>query len=795
MFSLSQYKRILSVVIMFTFIFTLSAFAKVYQIGIILDGQNNKTKSVISTIKGETKKMLGDDFDIVFPEKLILDGKWNKNTIQNSITRLENDKRTDIVLCLGAVGSQLLGHLKVIKKPSFALRILNAKMQKIPYKSGISGIKNLNYIDLDINIKEHITKFREIANFNELSVLMSACFIESTPNVVKEIKTIGKELGIRINIIPVSEYNNLLIKSLKHSKAILMAQLPRFSEEDIKNLVNKLAEMKIPTMDMIGRKSVELGALTSVYSSIDTHKIARRIALNIQRTFMGENPSSFNVDFSQPDRLVINMKTARKIRIYPTWSQMTDAEIINEENTEAKRKLTLREVINKAVARNLQLAAKRYEIKASTQTIQRAKSALRPKLSGFMQETVIDKDRADNMVSPAEYSAQIGANLMHVLYNEQAKANIDIKKLMKAAKKEEERALILDVIRDAALAYLNVLKVKTLQAIQRDNLEVTRANLEIAKFRKQVGMSGPAEVYRWEILMTDAKQAIIDASVSRRKAELMLNQLLNSKQEDEFQIADKNIYNKIFAIDTKQLAPYINNMHNFKIFRDFMVKDTLSLSPEVQQMNKGILAQKRGLKSSKRRYIEPTVALQGNFSRTFHEAGKGRVKPTFPPPFGSAFSIPDKNDWYVGLNVSVPLHEGGDRKAAVKEAKANLQKLETKLELLKQKLELNTRVNLENARSSFSSIALSEERADYASKTLTLVQRAYSRGAVNILDLIDAQNAHLIAKEAATNSIFNFLSDFVKISRAVGTFDFIIKQDSQKQWLERLKKYYSKNKK
>lgn len=234
-------------------------------------------------------------------------------------------------------------------------------------------------------------------------------------------------------------------------------------------------------------------------------------------------------------------------------------------------------------------------------------------------------------------------------------------------------------------------------------------------------------------------------------------------------------------------------MHNFKIFRNFLVKDTFSLSPEIKQLHNAILAQKRGLKSARRRYIEPTVALQGNFSRTFDEAGNGRVKPSFSGPFSSAFTIPDKNDWYVGLNVSMPLYEGGDKKASVSQAQSTLNKLKTNLRFLKQKLELNTRVNLENARASYSSIELSKVRADYASKTLSLVQSAYSRGAVNILDLIDAQNASLVAKEASTNAIFNFLSDFVNICRAVGTFDFMLKKDSQEKWITKLKKYYSKN--
>jgi outer membrane protein TolC len=143
--------------------------------------------------------------------------------------------------------------------------------------------------------------------------------------------------------------------------------------------------------------------------------------------------------------------------------------------------------------------------------------------------------------------------------------------------------------------------------------------------------------------------------------------------------------------------------------------------------------------------------------------------------------------------VSIPLYEGGDRKAAIKEAESNIKKLEADKLHLMRKLELNTRASLEDARASFSSIKLSKTRSEYAAKVLQMVQNAYSQGLISILDLIDAQNAALIANEASANAIFSFLSDFVKVSRAVGTFEFILDQKSNECWYERLEQFYQNN--
>ena len=79
--------------------------------------------------------------------------------------------------------------------------------------------------------------------------------------------------------------------------------------------------------------------------------------------------------------------------------------------------------------------------------------------------------------------------------------------------------------------------------------------------------------------------------------------------------------------------------------------------------------------------------------------------------------------------------------------------------------------------------------ATAAKKNLDLVTDAYSRGAVSILDLLDAQNAALIAEETATNAVFDFLIDLMNLQRSLGGFDFFLDEQGLDGWLERLQHY------
>ena len=776
---------------LFVFVFNNLLFAAQFKVAVVFDGPSERNVELVNKIKDELSKLVTGYDKIAFPEKYRLNGNWKKTSIELQLNKALAASEINAVISLGPVGSHLLCQKSFVRKPAFAAQLLNADIQKIKDRKQLP--ENLNYINFDIDIAQHLEKLQEIRKFSRLAVISGSYFEQGIPEIKTFLKEWAKDHRIKIEFISTNNLLNYGASQLRNVDSAYVMPVPELNKDAFKQIVSHLLDKKITSMNMLGQDKVKQGIMTSLAENIDSDKIARRLALNLQRLTFEEIPADFSTAFSHDSRLHINMATARKIKVYPTWEQMIEAVLIDAEPQNLQRELSLKQVIEAAVVRNLQLAAKRQELEADGHGIDRARARLRPQLNLFARENIMDSDRAETIMTPSKYTTQIGADLMQVIYSEQAQANVDIKKYMLAAKKQEERALILDIMKDAALAYLNVLKARTMQTIQRDNLEVTRKNLELARFREQVGTSGPAEIYRWEIQMASARQAVIDASVMRKKAELALNQILNVSQEEGFTTADCDIFAQVFLVDQKGLAPYIDNQYGFKVFRDFLVKDSFAFSPEIQQLKQNLNAQQRARRSAKRRYSNPTVAVQGNFTRNVKEAGIGEPKPPMTGPFSNMFRYPDDNDWFVGINVSIPLHEGGDRKAAIKQTDAVIGQLKNNLDFLMQRLELNTRATLEDARSSFSSIGLSNSRAEYAAKALDLVQSAYQRGAVNILDLIDAQNSSLVAKEASANAMYNFFSDFVRVCRAVGTFDFILNQQSHDVWEEKLKNYYQIN--
>ncbi len=783
--------------------------AKTLKVGIVFDGPSDNTLNFVRDIEEELPNTLLANDKVIFPNEARVAGKFNINTIKNGINQLISDKNVDAILAIGPVASHIAATIDKYPKPVIAAHIYNASMQKIRQKNGTSGVKNLSYIDMNLDIAQHIEKYQEIKTFKKLHILMSPFMLNGIPQLADSLKTQTKKAEVDLKILLSNIKASEVANSLKDAEAVYVAPLPDLPDEHQCMLISRINELKIPTMSMFGKETLKCGVLCTIATGIDTEKLSRRLANNLSRVLYKEDLSTFPTSFSHNQRLTINMETCRKIGVYPNFSAMTTADIVNEEEQVA-RKISITQAIETALLKNLSKIAKRLEIEANIHAIDKARAALVPRGNIYFRQVEIDDDRAQSIFTPAEHATHLGTNLRYLIVSEDAKANIDVQKFFLAAKKDEERGLMLDIIQKAAVSYLNVLKAKTLKNIQEDNLAVTRVNLELARQRENVGTAAPAEVYRWEIQMATARQAVIEADATKRKSELALNEALSNRQDEPFNTLEEDIFSNIFFFDYDRIAPYIDNIQSFDCFSNFLVEDSFAFSPEIAAVNKNLDATARMRRAHRRRrQFRPTVDISANFDRTFEKAGDGKRKPTVNDvnlpltvlhpnmpvrdinlPLSSMFKFPDDNDWSVALSLTFPLFDGAQTGAALREADKMLDSLRTRRDDLMQKHELQTRVALENAKTSFISIKMSKQRVEFAEKALETVRNAYSRGAINILDLIDAQNAYRIAKEAHANAVFTFLSDFIQVCRSVGTFDFILNQRTNQEYYDRIDSYF-----
>jgi outer membrane protein TolC len=100
------------------------------------------------------------------------------------------------------------------------------------------------------------------------------------------------------------------------------------------------------------------------------------------------------------------------------------------------------------------------------------------------------------------------------------------------------------------------------------------------------------------------------------------------------------------------------------------------------------------------------------------------------------------------------------------------------------------RSTLHEMGASLANIDLARAAATAAESNYELVEEAYGRGAVSILDLLDAQNVALVASEAAANAIYDFLIDFMRVQRAAGQFDFFMSAEERESFFREMEAFF-----
>jgi outer membrane protein TolC len=139
------------------------------------------------------------------------------------------------------------------------------------------------------------------------------------------------------------------------------------------------------------------------------------------------------------------------------------------------------------------------------------------------------------------------------------------------------------------------------------------------------------------------------------------------------------------------------------------------------------------------------------------------------------------------------LFEGGARVAQTRQASAEVTRLTVEREAAAERIEQRVRSALHVMGASYASIDLSEDASAAAKSNFDLVSDAYARGAVTILDLLDAQNAFLVAELGAADAVYDFLVDLMEVQRAIGSFSFVITAEERELFLQRMDEYFEQN--
>lgn len=280
---------------------------------------------------------------------------------------------------------------------------------------------------------------------------------------------------------------------------------------------------------------------------------------------------------------------------------------------------------------------------------------------------------------------------------------------------------------------------------------------------------------------------MVEAINQLDQAYYALNQLLNNPIDTEIDVEETELEKGVFNnYNYEQLGQFLDDPKLRQPFVKFMVKEAIANAPELKSLDYNLKATERSERLFGAGRFLPTLALQGQYNYEFSRSGAGS---SFP----MGFPVIPENYYTIGLNLSFPLFN--QNKQNINKQIASLKK--EQLEISRDNVELSIEKNINDAVldliNQISNIQLSRVFEDTAKEALDLTQASYANGAVNIVQLLDAQNNYLQAQQASANATYNYLQSSMQLERSLGLF-FLLQDESEREAFTQRFLEFTKNK-
>ena len=331
-------------------------------------------------------------------------------------------------------------------------------------------------------------------------------------------------------------------------------------------------------------------------------------------------------------------------------------------------------------------------------------------------------------------------------------------------------------------AYFRILKAKTSRKILKENVDLIKQNLKTARQREIIGYSGRSDVLRWQSNLATASTELLTAKQEVQLARIDLNRILNWNQDKLLHIEDTSMDDDIFSKYTADsIEEYIDNQRSLDVFTKFYIEQCIDNDFEIKALNEEIASFERSITSLKRKYYLPTISFSANQEHVFSRSGSGADVPG---------SNPVDSPWSAGVYVDLPFYQGGSKSIEIKDTMVEISRVKRQKLLLAQDIENSVRIVLSDVMVKMVTLESSQEAATYAKQNLELVQDAYSKGTVSVVELADAQNNSLTADLTALSSVYEYLISLFEMEKIYGKFNLLTPLDTKERLTDKFKEYY-----
>ncbi|MEM7613168.1 MAG: TolC family protein, partial [Pseudomonadota bacterium] len=463
-------------------------------VAVVTDGPQFQLDEVYDVFLEELLALTVNEFDVEFTD---LAADWSTESVDSALQSAYLDPDIDMVLVLGFAANQLAVSKTQFPKPTFLPLVFNPDLLDAPVAGNGSGRPNLNYLADNVPFRDDMASFQRVTPFEKAVILSDAVIIASIPRGPSIIRAQGG--GVEFSFVGHDGVNHDLLSRLPaDADAVLLGGLPRLPPQLFDALLADLAERKLPVFSLVSDAEVRRGALASDAIQTDFRRLARRNALNMQAVMLGERAEDQPVVYRGKRELTINMATARTLDLSPRFDVLSEAELLNIQVAEDGPALSLESVARLALQQNLDLAVSAFDVAIGEQSVTGARANLLPQIGVGGSYTARRNSVLTRSSAFPERATAGVVTLDQLVYSETARSGYQQEVLLQDGRVARLDQVKLDSVLESTTAYLQALRAQNQLIIQRENLALTKSNLDLARDRVRAGSASNADVFRWE---------------------------------------------------------------------------------------------------------------------------------------------------------------------------------------------------------------------------------------------------------------------------------------------------------
>lgn len=392
----------------------------------------------------------------------------------------------------------------------------------------------------------------------------------------------------------------------------------------------------------------------------------------------------------------------------------------------AAKPLTLAEAEQIALRNHPRVASARIAAQAAKETPKQTLSAYKPQVSVNVTGSLADNGSLSGagQLSPQGLFSRTAAGLnasMLIWDFGRTRALADSQDARAKALEEGSVAARADILIAVRAAYYRGLVAQIQIRANATNLDTRRVTLKQITALTQSQLRSTLDQSFAELNVAEADVALNRAQADMAAAEVELSAAMGYKDRQRFVLQE--VPEPDAAMDSIEE----------------LVKSALELRPEIGSLRQQLRASQRFLDSEKK-LMMPTLtgaALGGYF---------GWRDKDLQPRYGS-----------VGVNLSVPLLNGGLFSSRKAEAELRVSAAEQELRDLEIRVSREVRTALVEAENAQVRLALTAKVLEQAQRTLRLAQTRYDLGLGTIVELSQAQGSRVTAEVGAGAARYEYL--------------------------------------